>query len=79
MHSVRPTDFPGALAPAALLVRFGVALAGVGYSAYLTSISLSVLRATCVWCIGSLTIVSVLCLIAMWEVVRPPLAAEEAA
>ena len=37
----------------ALLAVFGLALAGVLYSAYLTYIELAVLRAVCIWCVTS--------------------------
>lgn len=56
----------------ALLARFGVALAGVGYSAYLTTIALAVIRATCIWCLVSFSIVLVLLLVSLWELLRPP-------
>ncbi|MCX6024196.1 MAG: vitamin K epoxide reductase family protein [Chloroflexi bacterium] len=58
-------------AQGALLARFGLALAGVGYSAYLTYTALTIIRATCVWCLTSFAIVSALCLLSVWELLRP--------
>ena len=37
---------------------WGVALAGFGFSMYLTYIELEVLDAICVWCVGSATVVT---------------------
>src|SRR5262249_21324914 len=58
-------------APAALLARFGLTLAGACYSAYLTFPALTVIRAACVWCLTSFALVSALCLVSVWELLRP--------
>ncbi len=39
---------------------FGISLAGVLYSAYLTYIELAVLRAICVWCVVSAVIITLI-------------------
>ena len=50
----------------AILALFGVSLAGVLYSAYLTSVELFVLGAICIWCvISALTITAIFVLAAI--------------
>lgn len=51
---------------------FGIAFAGVLYSAYLTYIEIFVLRKICPWCVASAVIVTLICILAF------PRQAEEA-
>lgn len=44
----------------ARMAGFGVALAGFGYSVYLTYIALFVIEATCQWCLASAVLMTVL-------------------
>lgn len=47
---------------------FALALSGAGYSVYLTYLELFVIDAVCIWCVGSATIVSAICLLAVPDV-----------
>lgn len=78
-----PTALFGALAYAAIAAlalagldrarwrwAFALAAAGVGFSGYLTYVSLVELRAACVWCLASATIMVLLAAALAWR--RPP-------
>jgi uncharacterized membrane protein/glutaredoxin len=81
-----PTAFWGALAYALILIlalmrldrarwqaAFALATAGLGFSAYLTYLSLFELGATCVWCLASAAIMTALVIVLALR--RPPPAA----
>ena len=57
---------------AAPLLVFGVALAGVLYSLYLTYLELFVIDAICPWCVVSAVLLVAILLVATREVVAPP-------
>lgn len=50
-----------------MLALFGLALAGVLYSAYLTYLELFVIHAICPWCASSAAIMAVIFVLACWE------------
>ncbi|MBI4496856.1 MAG: vitamin K epoxide reductase family protein [Chloroflexi bacterium] len=63
---------PLSLAPWMLLGVFGLTASGTLYSAYLTAIELFVLEAICPWCVTSAAIVTVICVVSAWTLLRPP-------
>jgi uncharacterized membrane protein len=50
-----------------MLALFGLALAGVLYSAYLTYLELFVIHAICPWCASSAAIMAAIFVLACWE------------
>ena len=50
-----------------MLALFGLALASVLYSAYLTYLELFVIHAICPWCASSAAIMAVIFILACWE------------
>ncbi|MFQ5854503.1 MAG: vitamin K epoxide reductase family protein [Anaerolineae bacterium] len=52
------------------LAVFGISLAGVLYSAYLTYIELAVLHAVCPWCVASAALITVIFGLSLRDVVR---------
>jgi uncharacterized membrane protein len=60
---------PGGVPTVALAV-FGISLAGVLYSAYLTYIELAVLHATCPWCVTSAILITLIFGLALRDVMR---------
>ena len=50
---------------------FGLALAGVLYSAYLTYVELFVIGAICPWCVGPAVLIVAICVIATWDLLAP--------
>lgn len=63
---------PTALQPWAVLGSFGLALSGTLYSGYLTYIEVFVLQALCQWCLTSATVVTTMCGLSAWTLLRPP-------
>lgn len=49
---------------------FALALGGVLYSAYLTYLELHVIDAICTWCVGSASVVTLICLLSAPDVRR---------
>lgn len=60
---------PGAASTVALGV-FGISLAGVLYSAYLTYIELAVLHAICPWCVTSAILITLIFGVSLRDVMR---------
>lgn len=52
------------------LALFGLALVGTLYSAYLTYLELFVIRAICPWCVTSALLVTALCALSIWDLLR---------
>ncbi|MBI4495197.1 MAG: vitamin K epoxide reductase family protein [Chloroflexi bacterium] len=62
-----PADLPD-LVP---LGQFGLALAGVLYSGYLTYLELYVIGAVCPWCVASAIVVTAICALTAWNLGSP--------
>lgn len=60
---------PGMLSTVALAV-FGISLAGVLFSAYLTYIEVAVLHAICPWCVTSATLITLIFGVSLRDVMR---------
>ena len=60
----------GALAEQAPLAIFGLSLAGVLYSAYLTYLEIFVIRAICPWCVVSALIMTAIWISSVVDIVR---------
>lgn len=58
-------------APLAAYALFALALTGTLYSVYLTYLEVAVIRAICPWCVTSAVLVTLLCVLAAWDVVAP--------
>jgi len=67
----------GALAEQAHLAVFGVSLAGVLYSVYLTYLEIFVIRAICPWCVVSALIMTAIWISSVADLVRRRRAAAE--
>ena len=67
----------GALAEQAHLAVFGLSLAGVLYSAYLTYLEIFVIRAICPWCVVSALIMTAIWISSAVDLVRRRRAAAE--
>ena len=50
-----------------MLALFGIALAGVLYSAYLTYLEVAVIHAICPWCVSSAIVMVIIFVLACWE------------
>lgn len=55
----------------ATLAQFGLALAGVLYSGYLTYLELYVIGAVCPWCVASAVVVTAICALTVWDLSSP--------
>lgn len=58
------------LASTIALAIFGISLAGVMYSAYLTYIEVAVIHAICPWCVTSAVLITLIFALSLREVVR---------
>jgi uncharacterized membrane protein len=52
------------------VLSFGAALVGVFYSAYLTYVEASVIRAWCLWCVASAIIITALWILSIFDLRR---------
>lgn len=59
-----------AMPPTVALGVFGISLAGVLYSAYLTYIELAVLHAICPWCVTSAVLITLILGVSLRDVLR---------
>lgn len=54
------------------IAAWGLALAGAGYSGYLTYVEVAVIDAVCVWCLVSASILAITLAVTTFAITRPP-------
>ncbi|MBI3286570.1 MAG: vitamin K epoxide reductase family protein [Chloroflexi bacterium] len=69
--SLAPSRLPQPLPLYSLLAIYGLSLAGVLFSAYLTYIEVFVLRAICPWCVASAVDLALIWGLATWLAPKP--------
>jgi uncharacterized membrane protein len=55
-----------------LLAGAAVALGGFGFSVYLTYREVFTIKAICIWCVGSAILMTLLAILTVWRLLRPP-------
>ena len=53
------------------LATLGMALAGFGFSAYLTYREIFTIKAICIWCVGSAILMTLLAILTVWRLLWP--------
>lgn len=69
--SLAPSRLPQPLPLYSFLAIYGLSLAGVLFSAYLTYIEVFVLRAICPWCVASAVDLALIWILATWLSLKP--------